>query len=55
MRTCSKCLKHIDESREEYVMLIGKKAGKIKEFFVFHKRCWLGHWGEYWEMEKKRG
>ena len=34
-------------------MLIGKSAGKIKEFFVFHKRCWLGHWREYWEMEGK--
>lgn len=47
MKTCSKCLKNIDDSKEDYVMLISKTGQKIREFFVFHKKCWMEHFKEY--------
>lgn len=53
IRTCSKCWKDIDKTKDEYVMLISKKGQKIKEFFIFHKKCWMEHFEEYWELEGK--
>jgi len=44
-------MEHIDEENdgEEYVMLIAKKGKRIREFYIFHKKCWLGHFKEYYE------
>jgi len=49
-RFCSKCMEHIDENNDnsEYVMLIAKKGEKIKEFYIFHKKCWIQHFKEYY-------
>jgi len=49
-RFCTKCLEHIDEENpnSEYVMLIAKKGERIKEFYIFHKNCWIQHFKEYY-------
>ncbi len=49
VRTCTKCLESIDELKGDYVMLISKKGQKIREFFIFHRECWMGHFREYFE------
>jgi len=55
-RFCTKCMEYIDENdrngNSEYVMLIAKKGMKIKEFFIFHKRCWMEHFKELANLGK---
>ena len=49
-RICTKCLEKIDEIRDDHVMLISKRGERIREFFIFHKKCWMEHFKEYWEL-----
>jgi len=37
---CAKCGKSIEEKKDKFCMIIGKKNGKIFEFECFHYECW---------------
>jgi hypothetical protein len=40
VKFCAKCKKGINEDKDKFCMIIGKKNGKIFEFECFHYECW---------------
>lgn len=37
---CAKCGKSINEDKDKFCMIIGRKGKKITEFECFHYECW---------------